>query len=146
MGSFRHLSRELVLRTIFAEKFSDDQKISPQENLEYVLDEFGKELPELDFAQKLFKGVIDNTDEINKLITEYAPDWPIDKIAKVDLHILQIGIYELLYDENVPPLVAINEAVELGKEYGEDNTSRFINGVLSNIAHDKIGEDKLKKK
>jgi N utilization substance protein B len=146
MGSFRHLSRELVLKTIFYQRFRGEEDISLEQAFEDVISEFGKELPETDFAKKLFDGVSEKEEEINDIIRTYAPEWPLEKIAKVDLHIMQIGIYELLYSEDVPPLVAINEAVELAKEYGDTNTSKFVNGVLSNIAHDKIGKDNLKKK
>lgn len=144
MGSFRHLSRELVLKTIFYSKFRGEE-VETERAFEDVMDEFGKELPELDFAKKLFEGVLAKEEEINEIITKYAPDWPLDKIAKVDLHIMQMGVYELLFAEGIPPLVAINEAVELAKEYGDTNTSKFVNGVLSNIAHDKIGKENLKK-
>ena len=146
MGSFRHLSRELVLKTIFYQRFRGDEDVTLEQAFEDVISEFGKELPETDFAKNLFEGVTAKEEELNEIIRTYAPEWPLEKIAKVDLHILQIGVYELLFADGIPPLVAINEAVELAKEYGDTNTSKFVNGVLSNISHDKIGKYNLKKK
>ncbi len=146
MASFRHLSREIVLQALFYYKYRRDSELSAEEAFEYCMDEFGKELPEIDFARELYEAVSVKGDELDKIIVEFAPDWPLEKIAKVDRHILQIGIYELLEDEKVPPLVAINEAVELSKSFGDTNSSKFINGVLSAIAHDKIGSENLKKK
>lgn len=145
MSSFRHLSRELVLQSLFAIEFKTDQGLTPSETFLYMLDQFGKELPETAFAENLFNGILEHTGQFNELILKYAPEWPIDKIAKIDKCILDIGIYELLYCPEVPPLVAINESVELAKSFGDTNSSKFINGVLSAIAHDKLGKDKLKK-
>jgi N utilization substance protein B len=110
-----------------------------------MLDQFGKELPEIEFAESLFDGVLKHSAEFDELIVKYAPEWPLDKIAKIDKCILEIGMYELLYTPDVPPLVAINESVELAKSFGDTNASKFINGVLSALAHDKIDPDKLKK-
>ncbi len=145
MSSFRHLSRELVLQSLFAIEFKTEQGLTPNETFSYMLDQFGKELPEIEFAQTIFQGVLENQEEFSKLIVKYAPEWPVDKIAKIDKCILEIGMYELLYTPEVPPLVAINEAVELAKSFGDTNSSKFINGVLSALAHDKIDLDKLKK-
>lgn len=148
MNSFRHLGREIVLKTLTCEEFLSNEELAKMEDtespFEYVLSQFGKELPEDQFARDLHKLALEHTQEARDLISKYAPDWPIEKIAKIDKNILIIGISEMLHSE-VPALVAINEAVELAKEYGDDNSSRFVNGVLSNIAHDIIGKDKLKK-
>ena len=144
MSSFRHLSRQLALQSLFYYHFNEeDREITPEESFEYVIDEFGKEVPEIEWAQALFEGIVIKTEELNETIQKYAPDWPIDKIARLDLHILQMGVYELLECKDIPPLVAINEAVELSKEFGDLNSSKFINGVLSAVAHDKIGKENL---
>ena len=145
MTSFRHLSRELVLQSLFAIDFKQKQGLTESETFSYVLNEFGKELIDPTFAQKLLDGLLQHRSEFEALIKQYAPEWPVDKIAKIDRCILEIAIYEILHCKDTPPLVAINEAVELAKTYGDTNSSKFINGVLSAIAHDKIGADKLKK-
>lgn len=146
MASFRHLSRELVLKTLFSDDFRNSEDVQTEEGVfNYVMDEFGGMIPDTSFAEKLYKGIKKNEDKLNEYIVKYAPEWPLDKIARLDKLILQLGIYELLMSKEAPPLVAINEAVELAKEFGQEKSSKFINGVLSSIAHDEIGEDKLKK-
>lgn len=149
MKSFRHLSRELVLKTLLCEEFLSKEELQKmedsQEPIDYIIDNFGKELPEVEFCKSLYGNVLVHQKEAHQLVQKYAPDWPIEKIAKIDKNILSIGITEMLHSE-VPALVAINEAVELAKEYGDDSSSKFVNGVLSNIAHDIIGKDQLVKK
>ncbi len=146
MKSFRHLGRELVLKTLLCEEFLTKEELKKMEDqeepIDYIIGHFGKELPDTDFTKDLYGNVLVQSKEAQKLIQQYAPDWPLDKIARIDKNILIIGITELLHSD-VPPLVAINEAVELAKEYGDDSSSKFVNGVLSNIAHDIIGKDKL---
>jgi N utilization substance protein B len=140
MSSLRHLSRELVLQALFSFNFSNDQKLTKEEAFSYVIQEFGKELTETKFALSIFEGVLSHATELDTLIVKYAPEWPLEKIAHVDRTVLQIGLYELSYSSDVPPVVAINEAVELSKEYGDLNTSKFINGVLNTFAqeHNKL--------
>lgn len=145
MGSSRHLSRELVLQALFYYDFRRDENLSPEEVFENVIDEFGKGLADTDFAKQLFEGIIIYETELDDLIKHYAPDWPLDKIARTDKCMLRIGIYELTRAKDIPPLVAINEAVELAKDFGDLNSSKFINGVLSKLAHDTIGKENLKK-
>jgi N utilization substance protein B len=146
MKTFRHLGRELVLKTLLCEEFLSKEELKKMQDeeqpIDYILDHFGKELPEEEFTKSLYGNVLVHTKEAKELITKFAPDWPLDKIARIDKNIMIIGITELLHSD-VPPLVAINEAVELAKEYGDDSSSKFVNGVLSNIAHDIIGKDKL---
>lgn len=147
MKSFRHLARNLVLQALFYNSFVEkDDQLAPEAVLEYIIDEFGRELPDTEFTENLFQGILVEEAELDKLITKYAPEWPLEKIARTDRLILQIGIYELIKSDEVPPLVAINEAVELAKKYGEENSSKFVNGVLSKIAHDIIGKENLKSK
>ncbi len=132
MASHRHLARTIVIQTIFAWEFRGGE---PAEILEYLLKEFGKEITEPDFPEKLLQGILDNTKEIEEEIIEAAPEWPLSKIASVDRAILKLGIYELLFEDEIPPLVSINECIELAKEMGNDNSHKFVNGVLSTIMH-----------
>ncbi len=85
------------------------------------------------FATALSVGAIENQDIIDKLIQKHAKNWQISRIAKVDLAILRIATYEMLFREDIPPVVSMNEAIELGKELSTDESSRFLNGVLDNI-------------
>lgn len=86
------------------------------------------------FARTLGKGVYNNREALDDIISELAPEWPIDQIATIDRNILRIAIYELLFENDTPPKVAINEAVELAKKFGSDSSPRFVNGVLGSLA------------
>ncbi|MFQ5578699.1 MAG: transcription antitermination factor NusB [Anaerolineae bacterium] len=86
------------------------------------------------FAYALGKGITERRRQLDQIIAELAPEWPIDQIATVDRNILRLAVYELLFESDTPPKVAINEAVELAKKFGSDSSPRFINGVLGNLA------------
>ena len=96
------------------------------------MEDFAPGIDEPEFIWKIVKGVIDHMAEVDKIIVKAAPEWPLNQIANVDRNILRIGLYELLFADHdeVPPKVAINEAIELAKNYGGPNSSKFINGVL----------------
>ncbi len=130
----RHLIRTVILQTLYEWDFYGQEK-DITEILERNLEEFAPGIDEPDFAWRILKGVIEHLREIDEILSRAAPDWPIEKIAAVDRNILRIGLYELLFADHqeVPPRVAINEAVELAKNYGGPNTSRFVNGVLGTI-------------
>jgi N utilization substance protein B len=87
-----------------------------------------------EFASTLVAGVLDNQVDLDKVIAQSAPSWPIDQMSKIDKNILRLAIFEILFDTRVPLKAAINEAVELGKRFGSDSSSRFINGVLGTVA------------
>lgn len=133
MASFRHQARQCVVQSIFAYEFHGGD---PESLLGYIIKEFSPDLREEEFAYALLNGVLSHEEQINTVIEEKAPEWPLSKIAPLDRAILRIGIYELLFDEGIPPLVAINEAIELAKEFGGDNSSKFVNGVLSTVLHE----------
>ena len=109
--------------------------------LERNLQEFGPGIDEPEFARKLLNGLIVHKKEIDNIIEKAAPDWPIDQIAIMDRNALRIGLYELLFADRgeVPPKVAINEAIEIAKNYGGPNSGKFINGVLGTVYRE-IGE------
>jgi N utilization substance protein B len=130
----RHLIRTVILQTLYEWDFYKQEK-DITAILERNLEEFAPGIDEPDFAWRILSGVAEHLTEIDNILTKAAPDWPVDKIAVIDRNILRIGLYELLFaDHNeVPPRVAINEAIELAKNYGGPNTSRFVNGVLGTI-------------
>lgn len=130
----RHLVRTVILQSLYEWDFYN-QKHDLVEILERNLNEFAPGIDEPEFAWKILKGIVDHLSEIDSAIKRAAPEWPIEKIAIIDRNILRIGLSELLYaDPNeVPPKVAINEAIELAKNYGGPNAGRFINGVLGTI-------------
>ncbi len=131
--SSRHLARSIILQTLFQWDFNgkDNGKIAAI--LESNLTEFGAGLKEDEFINQLINGVINNLETLDSVITEYAPDWPIEQITVIDRNILRIGIYELVFDKDIPPKVAINEAIELAKSYGGPASGKFVNGVLGSI-------------
>jgi transcription antitermination protein NusB len=138
----RHLIRTVILQTLYEWDFYGRKK-DVTEILERNLAEFAPGIDEPEFAWKILKGVVEHLKNIDNVITKAAPEWPLDKIAIIDRNILRIGLYELLYadPEEVPPKVAINESIELAKNYGGPNAARFINGVLGTIYRE-VGERK----
>lgn len=118
------------------------------EIMERNMKEFSPDVDEPEFGWKILKGVIEHRVEVDDIIVKAAPEWPIEKIAVIDRNILRIGLYELLYadPEEVPPKVAINEAIELAKNYGGPNASKFVNGVLGTIYRAKEGGGEAQQK
>lgn len=140
----RHLSRSIVLQTLFEWDSASHGEISfasVREALRRNIDEFAPGSSDEAFMDKLARGVLEKKADLDTIITKAAPEWPLEKIAPIDRNILRIGLYELLFaDRNeVPAKVAINEAIELGKNFGGDNSGRFINGVLGAV-YKEIGE------
>jgi N utilization substance protein B len=111
------------------------KKIDLEKTIERNIQEFGPGLEDKSFIWQLVTGVVQHLREIDKIIEKAAPQWPISQIAVVDRNILRIGIYELIFGdkEAVPPKVAINEAIELAKSFGGENSGKFINGVLGTV-------------
>lgn len=130
MASDRHTLRSVVVQTLFAWEFRGGDINSI---LTYNLVNGASKIPDKSFAVYLLDNVMKNREEILKMIEKHAPEWPFEKIARSDRAILELGIYELVFDKEVPDLVAINEAIELAKEFGVENSSKFVNGVLSSI-------------
>ena len=130
MASYRHLARTCVMQTLFSVEFRKDDA---KELLGRILEEFAPKLTEQEFAYDTLDGVLKNKAKIKKIIQKFAPQWPVEKIAKIDRAILEIGIYEIAFTKDIPPVVAINESIEIAKHYGDDNSPKFINGVLSSV-------------
>ena len=130
MSSSRHLGRVVVMQTLFAYEFHGGD---PEMLLHYVSSEFEGKISDLSFAYELLNGVCARREAIRELITKNAPQWPIEKIAPVDRAILEIGIFEMRYSKDVPPVVAIDEAIELAKTFGNESSPKFVNGVLNAI-------------
>ncbi|MCX6756485.1 MAG: transcription antitermination factor NusB [Candidatus Nomurabacteria bacterium] len=137
----RHLSRSIVLQTLFEWDFGVNKDESPTVMLDRNIEEFGPGLDDNSFIEEIFNGVVKKKAIIDEIIEKAAPDWPIEKISIVDRNILRMGLYELLFGDRtqVPPKVAINESIELAKSFGGENSSKFINGVLGGV-YKEIGE------
>ena len=131
----RHLSRSIVMQSLYEWDFYGKQAEKLDKIVERNIKEFGPGLEETDFIWQLVKGVTEKLPQIDKVIEKAAPEWPIEQITIVDRNVLRIGLYELLYGnkEEVPPKVAINEAIELAKTFGGESSGKFINGVLGTI-------------
>jgi len=123
----RHEARKVVLGVVFSWLFSEIDDAQCRE--------LTKELLKIDnvdqyLVETIVNGIKNNSEDIDNTIRKYAPEWPLDKISKVELILLKIAIYEALFDKKTPQKVAIDEAVELAKEFGNDTSSSFVNGVL----------------
>ena len=135
MASLRHLSRVIVMQSFFEYllRGNDLQLI-----LEYNLEAHSEKIEDTLFATHLSQKMKKHQKKVETLIEKYAPEWPLEKMNPVERVILILGICELLYPEkDVPVNVAINEAIELAKAYGDDNSGKFVNGVLNSVAHKK---------
>lgn len=134
MASNRHLGRIVALQTLYEYEFrvqSEDSQVDIEEILSRNLSRYESAIEDTAFVQELVEGVVKAQEELDAKIQPIAPEWPIEQIARIDRAVLRLGLYELLYRKDVvPPKVAINEAVELAKAFGSDNSSKFINGVL----------------
>lgn len=126
----RHLSRVIIMQTLYEWDFRPNSDIS--EIKQRNIDNYDEDA-DVEFIDSTINGTIDNVKEADKLIVKAAPEWPLEQISSIDKTILRIAIFELLHSKEVPPKVAINEAVELGKTFGGENSSKFINGVLGTI-------------
>lgn len=139
--SNRHLSRSIVLQSLFEWDLNSIEKSAVRDALVRNVEEFAPHKSDMPFMEKLLDGVLQKQSELDLIIEKAAPEWPIDRIAPVDRNILRLGLYELLFADRkeVPAKVAINEAIELAKQFGGENSSRFVNGVLGAV-YKEIGE------
>ena len=132
MSSNRHLARIIVMQTLFEWEFrGGDLEKTLMHNLKTHEGRFSN----IDFVKDILSGVTKRLDDIRDVLAKVAPEWPLDQIAPVDRAVLYLGIYELIYGDTdaVPPAVAINEAIEIAKDYGGENSGRFVNGALSSV-------------
>src|SRR3990172_8261295 len=137
----RRKSREAALQALYQAELSGETITGlAGKSLSGMLDmiESGLNKASLSYGEALFKGVVDNASIIDSLIEEYSENWTIERMAVVDRNILRLALYELTIRNDVPYKVAIDEAVELAKEFSSDESAAFINGVLDKIARDKV--------
>ena len=122
------------MQSLYEWDFSGRKKLL-DDILERNIKEFGPGLEDMDFIKQLAKGVEQEVEKIDKILEKAAPDWPLEQINIVDRNVLRIGLYELIYSDKdeVPPKVAINEAIELAKMFGGEASGRFVNGVLGTV-------------
>lgn len=135
--SNRHLGRTIALQSLFEWDFFNGER-DMDEILQRNIMQFAPKVDDADeeFTRNLIHSILAHCAALNTVIEKYAPDWPIEQITHVDRNILRIGIYELQYAVDIPPKVAINEAIELGKNFGGESSGKFVNGVLGSIYRD----------
>lgn len=152
----RHLARTIAMQTLFLWDFHGKNSDNLENSLKQMFENFAPNFDDQGFAKNIIQGVVKHLDDIDRDITKYATEWPLNQITLVDRNILRIGVYELTKDEDIPAKVAINEAIEVGKTFGGEASGKFINGVLGAIykdvqianseivTKDKKGEDKMR--
>ena len=136
MASNRHLGRIIALQTLYEEELrqdAGDEAFDLEQVLQRNISRYRDMLDDVLFVEKLTRGVSEQASALDAILQPVAPEWPIDQIARMDRLVLRIGLYELQKEADVPPKVVINEAVELAKAFGGDNSSKFINGVLGTL-------------
>jgi N utilization substance protein B len=143
MASNRHLGRIIALQTLFEQDFrrlAADKTFDIEEVLARNIDRYKATVDDKDFIVQLVRGVAKHEKALDEALQPIAPEWPIDQIARMDRVVLRMGLYELKHGKDVPPKVVINEAVELAKAFGSENSSKFINGVLGTALRNITGE------
>ncbi|HBU07528.1 MAG TPA: transcription antitermination factor NusB [Candidatus Magasanikbacteria bacterium] len=132
--SNRHLARSIVMQSLYQWDFKNQPTAVLPAIIDQNLEEFGAGLTEdKQYVYDTVDGVINNLSEIDKIITQYATNWPLEQLSLVDRNVLRIGIYELKFNDKIPAKVAINEAIEVAKTYGGQSSGKFVNGVLGAI-------------
>ncbi len=129
----RHLARSIAMQSLFEWDFKGNPTAILQMIVKHNSEEFAPGLEEQEFTELIVNGVLDHLKEIDELISRFAPSWPIGQITLVDRNILRIGVYELKFSKDIPPKVAINEAIELAKSFGGASSGKFVNGVLGSM-------------
>lgn len=140
MASNRHLGRIIALQTLYEEEFRrecNDENFVLEDVLKRNIERYAQMVDDHDFIVRLVNGVNAKAKDLDAILQPIAPDWPIDQIARMDRVVLRIGAYELLIANDAPPKVVINEAVELAKAFGGENSSKFVNGVLGTVLKQK---------
>jgi len=136
MASNRHLGRIIALQTLYEQDFrreAGDQEFDLNDVLNRNIGRYQEMVDDKAFIEALVRGVAEHQADLDVQLQPIAPEWPIDQIARMDRVVLRIGLYELQFEKDVPPKVVINEAVELAKAFGGENSSKFINGVLGTV-------------
>lgn len=126
----RREARELIMKMLYERSFHDESEVAGilEQNVESIQGKVKS------FVKEEFLGIINHQEEIDAMISQSASNWSLDRIAKIDLMLLRMAVYEMKWGEDVPPKVAINEAIEIAKLYSTDKSPKFINGVLGKVS------------
>jgi len=142
MGS-RRRARELAIKVLFHLEFNPGD---PEEVFNLICESFGSSGSTAPFSRELVLGVCRNKEDVDKLIRQSSENWRLERMSYVDRCILRLGVFEILFLEDIPPKVSIDEAVELGKKYGTEDSGAFINGILDNIYNKLESSNTFRKK
>ena len=126
----RRQAHELAIKVLFHREFNPGD---PEEDFHLICESFGSGGSILSFSKELVLGVCHHKEEVDRLIRRSSQNWRLERMSYVDRCILRLGVFEILYREDIPPKVSIDEAVELGKKYGTKDSGSFVNGILDNI-------------
>lgn len=144
--SNRHLARTIAMQSLFLWDFEGGDNSKLVGIVQGVFKNFAPQFDDKGFVNSLIDGVMENRDEIDAYITKYATEWPLDQITIVDRNILRIGVYELMFNPDIPAKVAINEAIEIAKTFGNESSGKFVNGVLGAIYKDVLKAEEANQK
>jgi N utilization substance protein B len=142
--SNRHLARTIAMQSLYLWDFSGKDISALHGIVQNVFDNFAPKFNDQGFVEACIEGVIKNQEKIDEYITKYATEWPLDQITIVDRNILRIGVYELVFNDDIPAKVAINEAIEIAKTFGSESSGKFVNGVLGAIYKDILADQEKK--
>ncbi|MCK5551983.1 MAG: transcription antitermination factor NusB [Deltaproteobacteria bacterium] len=131
----RRRAREIALQVLYQREFNQ-----AEEALGLFWNNFEALKGAMDFSGRIIRGVEQHREDLDRIIDRYSSHWKIDRMAHVDRNILRIAVYELLYCDDIPPKVAINEAIDIGKKYGSEDSGAFINGVLDKVRSEERGQ------
>jgi N utilization substance protein B len=148
MASNRHLGRIIALQTLYEQDFrhsAEDVSFDLEAVLDRNMARYEATVDDKTFIEQLVRGVSGREEELDTILQPIAPEWPIAQIARMDRIILRMGLYELNFEDDVPGKVVINEAVELAKAFGNENSSKFINGVLGTALRNLQPESSVEK-
>ncbi|MEK7644303.1 MAG: transcription antitermination factor NusB [Patescibacteria group bacterium] len=144
--SKRHVARSIIMQSLYQWDFKNQPTAAVPAIVAQNIKEFGAGVEETkEYIEDTVNAVIDNQPKIDALILRYAPNWPIDDMSLVDKNILRLGVYEMEFNTEVPPKVAINEAIELAKSYGGQSSGKFVNGILGAMYNDLQPKEEIKK-
>jgi transcription antitermination factor NusB len=138
----RHRARELAIQVLFQMEYTPGD---PGESFDRVCESFGPPKDVRAYSREVVVGVWEKKADLDRLIRRSSKNWRMERMSRVDRNILRIAIYEVLYRKDVPPKVSIDEAVELGKQYGTEESGAFINGILDHIYNELKAEDAVLK-
>lgn len=142
--SNRHLARTMAMQCLYEWDFRGQAGQDLEKIIAFVKDEFAKDFDDSGYVERQVMAIVQRLAEIDEVLNHFAPNWSVDTMTIVDRNILRLGAYELKFDETIPSIVAINEAIELGKTFGGEASGKFVNGVLGAIYKDML--DKGQKK